>query len=37
MQQEQQRKLIEEQTQIINGLSQEYSTVWLVTEKGRHG
>ena len=35
-QREQEHRLLDEQTRVISGLSREYTTVWLVTQEGRH-
>ena len=36
-QREREHRLLDEQTRVISGLSQEYSTVWLVSENGEAG
>lgn len=36
-QREQEHRLLEEQNRVISGLSQEYTTVWLITQNGECG
>ncbi len=35
-QREREHRLLDEQTRVISGLAREYTTVWLVTQEGRH-